>query len=488
MPIPTQQEGDIAMTRTPLATVVGSGPNGLAAAITLAQAGCQVRVLEAEATIGGGTRSAALTLPGFVHDVCSAVHPLAVASLFFRTLPLAEHGLDWIQPSAPLAHPLADGSAVMLERSMDDTSAQLGGDAMAWRKLFEPMVAAGDPLIDALLAPLYPPRHPITMGRFGLHAIRSARALAESRFGGKRARALFAGIAAHAVLPLEATASASFGLVLGLLAHAGGWPIPRGGSQQIANALASYLTSLGGEILIRQRVTDAGELDDSDLVLFDVTPRQLLSIGGELLPARYRHRLARYQYGPAVFKLDWALHEPIPWQAAECARGGTVHLGGTLEDIARSEHAMAHGDHAEQPFVLLTQPSLFDRSRAPAGQHTAWAYCHVPNGSTFDMAERIEAQVERFAPGFGDVIAARHASAPAALEQHNANYIGGDIVGGANTLRQIIARPVLSADPYAIPVKGWYLCSASTPPGGGVHGMCGYNAARSALRSLGIPP
>lgn len=474
------------MTSQPVATVVGSGPNGLAAAITLAQAGCRVRVVEAEATIGGGTRSAALTLPGFVHDVCSAVHPLGVASPFFRALPLAEHGLEWIQPPAPLAHPLADGSAVLLERSIDETGAQLGGDALAWRKLFEPLVAAGDPLIDSLLAPLYPPHHPIVMGRFGIHAIRSARALAESRFGGKRARALFAGIAAHSILPLEATASASFGLVLGLLGHAGGWPIPRGGSQHIANALASYLASLGGELVIQQRITDAGELDDSDLILFDVTPRQLLAIGGALLPDRYRRRLERYQYGPAVFKLDWALHEPIPWQAAECARAGTVHLGGTLNEISLSEHTIAAGGHAERPFVLLTQPSLFDRSRAPAGQHTAWAYCHVPNGSTTDMTERIEAQVERFAPGFGDVVAARHVSGPATLQQHNANYIGGDIVGGSNTFRQIIARPVLSLDPYAIPVKGWYLCSASTPPGGGVHGMCGYNAARSALRSLGI--
>ncbi len=473
------------MSSRPSAFVVGSGPNGLAAAVTLARAGVDVTVFEAEPTVGGGTRSAPLTAPGFVHDVCSAIHPLGVASPFFRSLPLTELGVDWIHPGAPLAHPLDDGTAVILERSLDATASALGADGPAYRRLFGPLVNDAVPLLDGLLAPLFPPRHPLAMARFGLHGLRSARGLALDHFAGARARALFAGIAGHSVIPLDAVGSAAFGLMLGVLGHTVGWPFPRGGSQTIADALARQLVAQGGRIETDHRVESAAELSAVDVVMFDVTPRQLLRIGGAQLPTGYRRRLTGYRYGPAAFKMDWALRAPIPWQAPDCARAATVHLGGTIDEIAASEQAAWSGEPAERPFVLLAQPSLFDPSRAPPGEHTAWAYCHVPNGSTVDMTARIEAQIERFAPGFGEVILHRHVTGPAGLERHNANYIGGDIVGGANDLRQQLARPVLSLDPYAVPVRGWYLCSSSTPPGGGVHGMCGYNAARSALRTMG---
>ena len=462
--------------------VVGSGPNGLAAAITLAQAGCHVTVLEAADTIGGGTRSAELTLPGFVHDICSAIHPMGIASPFFRALPLADFGLNWIHPPVPLAHPLDDGTAVLLHRSMEETAAGLGADGPAYRTLFAPLVADCDALLDATLRPLVPPHHPFTLARFGWHGMRSARGLAESRFSGERARALFAGIGAHSVMPLEAPFSASFALMLGMLGHASGWPFPRGGSQAIAQALAGYLRSLGGEIVTSHRVTSPADFPSADAVLFDVSPRQLLQIGGDKLPMDYRRQLDRYRYGPAAFKIDWALDGPIPWRAAECAQAATVHLGGTLDEIAASERAAATGSESDRPFVLLAQPSLFDATRAPAGKHTAWAYCHVPNGSVVDMTLRIERQIERFAPGFGARVLARHVMPPAELERHNANYIGGDVVGGSNDARQILARPV-PFNPYTIPVKGWYLCSASTPPGGGVHGMAGFHAARAALRA-----
>ncbi len=470
------------------ASVVGSGPNGLAAAITLARAGCDVTVFEAAATFGGGTRSAALTLPGFVHDVCSAIHPLGVASPFFRSLPLADFGLEWIYSPAPLAHPLDDGTAVVLERSIEATSITLGVDVGSYRELFAPLVAQSDALLDGLLGPLFPPRHPIELARFGVHAIRPARALAEGHFRGAHAQALFAGMAAHSFLPLDATASASFGLVLGLLGHSHGWPFPRGGSQAIADALAGYFTSLGGTIITGHRVTSAAELGEAKLVLFDTGPQQFAAIAGDRLRNGYRRRLAKYQYGPAAFKLDWALSGPIPWHAAECGRAATVHVGGTLDEIAVSERAAHTQQPAERPYVLLAQPSLFDPGRAPAGMQTAWAYCHVPNGSSFDITERIERQVERFAPGFRDLILARHVTTPADLERENANAVGGDIVGGSNTLTQLLARPALRWDPYATPIKGWFLCSASTPPGGGVHGMAGYHAARSALRSIGVAP
>jgi phytoene dehydrogenase-like protein len=456
------------------AAVVGAGPNGLAAAITLARAGRSVLVREAEQSIGGGARSAELTLPGFVHDVCSAVHPLAVASPFFRELSLDRHGLEWIHPPAPLAHPFDDGSAALLERSVAATGETLGPDGGAWAALMEPLVAGWEAILEDVLAPPRLPRHPVHAARFGLRAVRSVAGLARSVFRGPRARALLAGLAAHAPVPLEAPGSAAFGLVLGLTAHAVGWPSPRGGAGRLADALASMLRALGGEIV--------DELDGARTALLDLTPRQVLRIAGHRLPAGYRAALARYRYGPAAFKVDWALRAPIPWRAAECRRAGTVHLGGTLEEIAASERAAASGQHADRPFVLLAQPTLFDPGRAPAGRHVGWAYCHVPNGSAVDMTARIEAQVERFAPGFRDLVIGRSVRPPAALERHNANLVGGDINGGALDLRQLLLRPMLRLSPYRTPAAGLYLCSASTSPGPGVHGMCGYLAARAALR------
>jgi phytoene dehydrogenase-like protein len=461
--------------------VVGSGPNGLAAAIVLAQAGHGVHVLEGQDSVGGGCRSAELTLPGFVHDTCSTVHSLALASPFLRALPLAEHGLALAHPDAPLAHPLDDGSAVMLERSVDVTARGLGPDEGAYRRLLGPLVRDADALFDAVLAPPRAPRHPVVLARFGLSALRSAAGLARSRFEGERAAALFAGCAAHSLLSLRAPVSAAFGLVLMLGAHAVGWPVARGGSQHLADALAAYLRSLGGTVETRRHVDSLDELTGSTPILLDVTARRLLRMAGGRLPGRYARSLARYRYGPGVFKLDWALDEPIPWTAAEAARAGTVHLGGTLDEIVAAEEAVTRGNHSERPFVLLVQPSLFDPTRAPEGRHTAWAYCHVPNGSTRDMTTAIEAQVERFAPGFGDRILARSAMDTAEVERRNPNYVGGDIVGGLQDLRQLFTRPVPRPVPYSIPLPGVFLCSSSTPPGGGVHGMCGYWAARAAL-------
>ena len=466
------------------AIVVGSGPNGLAAAITLARAGCDVTVLESESTVGGGMRSAELTRPGFVHDVCSAIHPMGVASSFFRALPLERFGLEWLHAPVPLAHPLDDG-AVVMDRSIDATAAALGADEQAYHDVFGSLVRRSDRLLESLLAPPLPPRHPLTMARFAYWGLRSARSLARKRFRGERARSLFAGLAAHSVISLDAPGSASFGLVLGMLGHAAGWPFPRGGSQAIANALARYLESLGGKIVTGQRVTWWKEVPPARVVMFDVTPLQLLKIAGNRLPSRYGRALANYRYGPAAFKIDWALSGPIPWRAAECARAGTVHVGGTLDEISASEQAATSGAVPNRPFVLVAQPSRFDETRAPAGSHTAWAYCHVPNSSKVDMTERIERQMERFAPGFRDLILARHVFSPADLERYNPNYIDGDIVGGSNDLWQILGRPMLRMNPYAMPVPGWYICSASTPPGGGVHGMCGFNAATSALKWLG---
>jgi phytoene dehydrogenase-like protein len=466
------------------AVVVGSGPNGLAAAISLAQAGCSVLVLEAKETVGGGLRSAELTLPGFSHDICSAIHPLGVGSPFFQSLPLGDYGLEWIQPDVPLAHPFDDGTAITMERSVEATATALGPDAAAYRRLMAPLVADWDKLTVDILGPLRVPRHPVAMAHFGLLAIRSARGLAESRFESEPARALFAGLAAHSIMPLEQRPTAAFGLVLGILGHAVGWPLPRGGSQNIADALADYLRSLGGEIVTDMAVKEIDDLPAAPAVLFDVTPRQLLRMAGHQLPSGYRRQLLSYRYGPGVFKIDLALDGPIPWQAAECARAGTVHLGGTLSEIAAGERAIWRGQHPERPYVLLAQQSLFDPTRAPAGKHTVWAYCHLPNGSTVDMTERIEAQIERFAPGFRDCILARRVISPLAFEQYNANYIGGDINGGVQDLRQQFTRPALRLVPYTTPNRRIYLCSSSTPPGGGVHGMCGYFAAQAALRRV----
>jgi phytoene dehydrogenase-like protein len=463
------------------AVVVGAGPNGLAAAITLARAGRSVLVVEAEPTVGGGARSAELTLPGFVHDICSAVHPLGVGSPFFRELPLHEHGLEWIHPPAPLAHPFDDGTAATLHRSVRATGATLGQDDQAYWRLMAPIARNWEKIAGGVMGPLRLPRHPLALLRFGLRAPWPATWLANAWFGGERARGMLAGLAAHSILPLERAPSAAAGLVLAALGHAFGWPIPRGGAQRIADALASYLRSLGGEIVTDLRVTTLAQLPPARSVLFDLTPRQLLCIAGEKLPAGYRRALGRYHYGPGIFKLDWALDGPIPWRAPECARAATVHLGAMLPEIAESERAVWEGRHTERPYVLLVQQSLFDDTRAPNGKHTIWAYCHVPHGSTCDMTERIEQQIERFAPGFRDRILARSAMGPAAMEAHNANYIGGDINGGVQDFTQLFTRPTWSLTPYRTPAKGIYICSSSTPPGGGVHGLCGYFAAKAAL-------
>ena len=467
----------------PGAVVVGSGPNGLAGAIALAQAGRAVTVFERNATLGGGCRSEELTLPGFVHDTCSTVHALALASPFLGSLPLAEHGLELVHPGVPLAHPLDGGRAAILERSVADTARGLGADARAYRRLLEPLVRNGEALVSEILGPLRPPRHPLVMVRFGLDAVRSARGLLRSRFDEDPARALLAGCCAHSMLSLRTPASAAFGIVLAMSAHWVGWPVARGGSQRLADALAGHLRSLGGSVETAHRVETLDELPRGGPTLLDVTPRQLLAMAGDRLPSGYRRRLGGYRYGPGIFKLDWALEGPIPWTAAEVARAGTVHLGGTLDEVVWSEEEVTSGRHPERPFVLLVQASRFDSSRTPEGRQSAWAYCHVPNGSSRDMTSAIEAQVERFAPGFRDLILARSAMGPAEVEAHNPNYVGGDINGGVQDLRQLFTRPVARPVPYSTPLPGVFICSSSTPPGGGVHGMSGYWAAKAALRS-----
>ena len=462
--------------------VVGSGPNGLAGAIALARAGRPVTVYEANDTIGGGTRSEELTLPGFVHDTCSTVHALALISPFMRELPLAEHGMELAHPGAPLAHLLDDGTAVMLERTVEATAAGLGDDGRAWRRLFGPLVEHSDALMAELLGPARPPRHPLVMARFGLGAIRPAAALARARFDGERARALFAGCAAHSMLSLRSMATASFGLVLALSAQAVGWPVVRGGSQRLADALAGHLRSLGGTIEAGRAIDSLAELGDAKPVLLDTSPRELARLAGDRLPGRYRRGLERYRYGSGVFKLDWALDGPIPWTDPEAARAGTVHLAGPLDAIVAAEDEVLAGGHPERPFVLLVQATTFDPTRAPEGKHTAWAYCHVPSESTRDMTAAIEGQIERFAPGFRDLVLARATMGPAEVESRNRNYIGGDINCGAQDLRQLWTRPVARPNPYSTPLPGVYICSSATPPGGGAHGMSGYFAARSALR------
>ena len=441
-------------------------------------------VVEGRDTVGGGARSAALTLPGFLHDVCSAVHPMAAGSPFFSTLPLSEHGLDWVHPPAPLAHPLDDGTAVMMERSVEATADGLGPDSASYSALFVPLVSDWDKLTVDILGPLRFPRHPLVTARFGLTGLRSARSVAQARFRGERARALFAGLAAHSILPLERPLSAAFGLVLGAAGHAVGWPMPRGGAQRISGALASHLTSLGGRIETGVPVERLEDVPAAAVTLLDMTPRQVVKIAGRRLPGRFRRSLDAYRYGPAAFKVDWALSGPVPWRASECARAGTVHLGGSMDEIANAERDVWLGRHPDRPFVLLSQPSLFDPSRAPEGRHTVWAYCHVPNGSRFDMTDRIEAQVERFAPVFRERILKRSVRPPAALEEYNPNCVGGDINGGVQDLGQLFSRPARLLNPYSIPSTDIYICSSSTPPGGGMHGMCGYFAARAALRRL----
>lgn len=464
------------------AVIIGSGPNGLAAAVTLAQAGRSVLVLEARESVGGGLRSAELTLPGFIHDICSAIHPLGLGSPFFRNLPLADYGLEWIHPDLPLAHPFDDGTAAVLHRSVAVTAETLGQDAVAYRRLMQPLVDDWEKLTHELLGPLRIPRAPLSMARFGLSALRSARGLAQSRFRGETARGFFAGLAAHSIMDLDKLTTAAFGLVLGTLGHTVGWPLPRGGSQQIADALAGYVRSLGGKITTGTPIHSLDELPPARAILCDVTPRQLLCIAGDRLPVGYQKSLRRYRYGPGVFKMDWALSGPVPWRNPQCVQAGTVHLGGTLAEIAGAEKMVWNGQHPERPYVLIAQQSLFDPTRAPNGRQTLWAYCHVPNGSTVDMSERIEAQIERYAPGFRDLILARRVKNTAELEAYNPNYVGGDINGGVQDIGQLYTRPTLHLVPYATPVKGLYLCSSSTPPGGGVHGMCGVFAARAALR------
>ncbi len=466
------------------AVIVGSGPNGLAAAITIAQAGRSVLLLEAKDTIGGGTRTEELTLPGFRHDVCSAIHPLALASPFFRSLDLGAHGLEWIQPTVPLAHPLDDGFAVLLERSLQTTAEGLGPDKASYRRLIGPFVRDWDKLVPELLKPLGIPRNPFPLLRFGPYAMRSAAGLARSWFKGGKAQALFAGNSAHAIFPLQHPSSAGFGLMLSMSAHAVGWPIARGGSQAIADALASYLVSLGGTIKIGAPVSSMTDLPKARAFLFDVTPKQLALIAGSSFSSDYLERLQKHPYGSGVFKVDWALDGPIPWRDPRCSQAGTLHLGGTLDEIAAAELDVWRGVLPERPLVLLSQPSLFDSTRAPKGFHTAWGYCHVPNGCTVDMTRRIEDQVERFAPGFRSRVLARHTMSPTELEVYNANYVGGDITGGVQSFWQLFVRPLGQWGAYPTPAKGLYICSSSMPPGGGVHGMCGHLAAKLALKDV----
>jgi phytoene dehydrogenase-like protein len=462
------------------AIVVGGGPNGLAAAIVLTRAGVATLLVEAAETVGGGTRTHELTLPGFRHDVCSAIHPMALVSPFLKTLPL---DLTWVESPYAVAHPLDDGTAALLEQSMDATTERLGAhDARAWRRMMKPFVDRHEVLFPEILGPVsLLPKHPFLLARFGLEGLRSATA-SMRRFETAAARALFGGCAAHAIIPPSWAGSASFAIAMAVSAHAVGWPCARGGSESIARAMAGYFVSLGGTIETGRRITSIDELPPSRAVIFDVTPRQLAAIAGDALPPRYVRKLRRFRYGPAVFKIDWALDGPIPWRAAGCARSLTVHVGGTVEEIAEHETAIWKGRNTSKPFVLVAQQSLFDDTRAPAGKHTGWAYCHVPHGSNEDMTEAIEGQIERFAPGFRDRILARRTMNAAQYEAYDANVVGGDIGGGANTLLQFITRPFPSLDPYRTPNPRIYMGSSSTPPGGGVHGMCGYHAAQSALK------
>jgi len=467
------------------AVVVGSGPNGLAAAIVLAQSGAKVRVLEARDEIGGGARTAALTLPGFAHDVCSGCHPMGVLSPFFRTLPLAAHGLEWVRPAASVAHPLDDQPAVLLRRSVAETARDLGEDASSYEQLITPFLHDPHGLLADALAPLGIPRHPFLMLRLGLLGMRSATAFADAHFRGQRGRALFAGCAAHSVLPFDRAFSTAIGLMLAITGHIDDWPVASGGSGAITRALAGALGDLGGTIETSVMVRSLDDLPAARLFLFDTSPAQLADICEPILPEGYVRKLRRFRYGPGVFKLDWALDGEIPWRDRRCLEASTVHVGGTLEEIAASEAAVWRGEHPERPFVLLVQQSQFDPARAPQGKHTGYAYCHVPAGSTVDLTDIVERQVERFAPGFRDRILGRHVLRPADFERMNPNDVGGAITGGVADAFQLFTRPVARLDPYTTPNPRLFLCSASTPPGGGVHGMCGFHAARSARRRLG---
>ncbi|MGD2057903.1 MAG: NAD(P)/FAD-dependent oxidoreductase [Anaerolineales bacterium] len=465
--------------------IVGSGPNGLAAAIMLARAGFKVTVHEGAATPGGGTRTAELTLPGFQHDVCAAVIPLAVASPFFSSINLKRHGLRWVQPQIPLAHPLDEGPAVFLHRDLALTASELGEDRKAYLRTFAHLVNDCPKLLPELLAPLHVPRHPLQLARFGISAVQPAEWLAKARFTGNRTRALFAGLAAHSMLPLSRALSSAFSLVLGMLAHSVGWPFVSGGTQRLTEALIVELRNSGGEILTGEWVTASRLNLQAGLTLLDLSPRGLLELTGEKLPEGYRSSLETYRYGPGIYKIDWALEGPVPWADRRCLQAGTLHLGGTMAEISTSEAQVWNGEHPASPFVIFVQPSLFDQRRAPPGKHTAWAYCHVPQGSDRSMATRIESQVERFAPGFKERILARHTMNAAQMEAYNPNYVGGDINVGVQDLSGHFLRPARRLDPYRTPLEGLFLCSSATPPGGGVHGMCGYHAARSALRWMG---
>ena len=462
--------------------VVGAGPNGLAAAITIAESGAKVLVLEANEKVGGGARSAELTLPGFVHDICSAIVPLTVASPFFKEHRLEEHGLELAYPEIELAHPLDDGRVALLRRSVDDTAASFGEDARAYRRLMGPLARDIDKLMPELLGPFRIPRHPIALARYGLRGLRSAAGLARSRFDTDEAQALFTGIAAHSMIKLNVIPTAAFALAIGVIGHAYGWPAARGGSQKISDAMVSYLRSLGGEVETGVEVRSMRDVPDAKAILFDVAPRNLADIAGEALPARFLRALRRFRHGPGVCKVDWALSEPVPWRAEDARRAGTVHVIGAMEELVASEEDVWAGRHPEKPYLLAAQQSVFDPTRAPAGKHTLWGYSHVPHGSTVDMTEAMEAQLERFAPGFKDVILERSVRTAKEMELYNPNYVGGDINSGVQDLRQLWTRPTLRLRPYATPNDRIFICSSSTPPGGGVHGMCGYHAARTALR------
>ena len=465
------------------AVIVGSGPNGLSAGITLAQAGKQVLLLEACDQIGGGTRSGEITLPGFVHDICSAIHPLAMASPFFAKLRLENFGLQWIEPKLPVAHPMPDGSAAVIERDLTKTVLGFGEDGQRYQRLIEPFVNRADILLPELLNPPFPIGNLRTLARFSLKGIASAESIAHKNFKTPAIRGMFAGMAAHSVRPLESRLTGAVGLLFCITAHASGWPLAQGGSQSISNAMRALFESLGGEVATDSPVSTFSEIPPCEAVLFDLTPRAVSRISGEQLPASYRKKLERYRHGPGVFKIDWALDGPIPWKNEKTTQAGTVHVGGNWEEIAKSESTIWKGQVPERPFVLLAQQSLFDQTRSPDGKQTGWAYCHVPHGCNENMTERIELQIERFAPGFRDLILERHVFSPSALEAYNANYIGGDITGGVIDFKQFLARPAFRRSPYTTPNRQIYICSASTPPGGGVHGMCGYHAANAALGS-----